>query len=190
MSISSERVKAWRLNTKNRMIDAMGGKCQCCGYNRCTNALAFHHIDPTIKELSFGSVRANPKSWKKITDELKKSILVCHNCHSEIHAGIRELPEVYSKFDEKYLNYKSLSKIDICPVCNGEKLIKDKTCGNKCAAKLRGKVNWDNIDLLELLKVKTVGELEKELGVSNTAIYKRKKKLLKETLHSSSGLGH
>lgn len=24
-----------------------GGKCQCCGYDKCIQALEFHHIDPT-----------------------------------------------------------------------------------------------------------------------------------------------
>jgi len=28
-----------------------GGKCVKCGYNRCSDALVFHHIDPFKKEL-------------------------------------------------------------------------------------------------------------------------------------------
>ena len=92
MSSSSEAVKRWRLNTKDRMVQAMGGKCQCCGYNKTNKALAFHHIDPDKKDMGFGDTRANPKSWQKIIIELKKCILVCHNCHSEIHDGIENYP--------------------------------------------------------------------------------------------------
>ena len=50
MSYSSEKVKQWRKNTKNRMVAAMGGCCQVCGYNKSTNALEFHHIDPKEKD--------------------------------------------------------------------------------------------------------------------------------------------
>jgi 5-methylcytosine-specific restriction endonuclease McrA len=54
MSYSSEKVKKWRKNTKDRMVAAMGGCCQICGYSKSTNALEFHHIDPTVKEKGFG----------------------------------------------------------------------------------------------------------------------------------------
>lgn len=85
---------------------AMGGKCQCCGYSRCNSSLDFHHIDPTQKELSFGKVSANPRAWAVIVKELRKCILVCRNCHGEIHAGVRQLPETYAKFDETYAVYR------------------------------------------------------------------------------------
>jgi len=106
MSRSSEAVKRWRANTKDRMVKSMGGKCQCCGYNICNNSLAFHHIDPTKKDLVFANTRANPQSWGTIVEELKKCILVCLNCHSEIHAGIRNVPDKYFEFDESYSEYK------------------------------------------------------------------------------------
>lgn len=182
MSISSERVKKWRENCKTRMVEAMGGACQCCGYNTCQEALAFHHIDPSQKELKFGSIRANPVNWNKIVEELKKSILVCHNCHSEIHAGVREVPENRAVFNENYSDYRNMNKYDSCPVCGSEKPIKQKFCSPKCAQTNRYKTNWDGIDLLDLLEKHPIGELEKMLGVSNTAIYKRRNKLLKENL--------
>jgi len=80
----------------------MGGSCQCCGYNSCTAALAFHHLDPKVKELGISYTRANPTSWERIINELRKCVLVCHNCHSEIHEGIRLLPKTYAKFNEEY----------------------------------------------------------------------------------------
>jgi hypothetical protein len=108
MTISSDRVKAWRHRSKERMVESMGGKCQCCGYNTCKEALAFHHIDPSQKELAFGSLRANPKTWNKVVEELKKCILVCHNCHSEIHAGLRKLPETFTEFNESFTDYNKI----------------------------------------------------------------------------------
>lgn len=181
MSVSSERVKKWRETTKQRMVDSMGGKCQCCGYNTCSKALAFHHIDPTQKDIGFGDTRANPKSWLKLIEELRKCILVCHNCHSEIHAGVRDLPEKYSSFDEGFADYRDAIEYDSCPVCNSQKPVKQKYCSHKCAQTNRRKVDWDSIDLLKLLKEKSISELEKELKVSNAAIYKRRDKLLKNS---------
>lgn len=162
------------------MVEAMGGKCQCCGYNVCNDALAFHHIDPSRKELKFGAIRANPINWGKIVEELRKSILVCHNCHSEIHAGIRNIPDNRVLFDEKYADYRSLYKYDQCPVCDSKKSIRQKFCSVKCSGKNKQKVNWSEIDLLDLLKKHSISELEKILNVSDTAIYKRRNKILKQ----------
>lgn len=180
MSISSTRVKQWRENTKNKMVKAMGGKCQCCGYDRCNKALAFHHLDPNEKDLGFGSIRANPKSWEKIVKELKKCILVCHNCHSEIHAGVRELPEQYETFNNEYTDISKVLEYDSCPVCNSQKSIKQKFCSPKCATTNRRKVDWDSVDLLKLLQKHSISELEDMLQISNAAIYKRRDKLLKQ----------
>lgn len=70
------------------MIDAMGGKCQICDYNKCQEAMDFHHINPLEKEFSFNRARANPKAIKKIIEELKKCVLLCSRCHREVHAGV------------------------------------------------------------------------------------------------------
>jgi hypothetical protein len=181
MSISSNRVKEWRHRSKERMVESMGGKCQCCGYNACKEALAFHHIDPAHKELAFGSLRANPKTWEKVVEELKKCILVCHNCHSEIHAGVREVPKLFSKFDESFANYKQLkTEYDDCPACGTSKPKSNKFCSPKCASTNRRKVDWDSINVIELLNKHGITELEKMLGVSNAAIYKQRNKLLKD----------
>lgn len=74
-------------------IKYKGGKCTICGYNRCNNALDFHHIDP--EEKSFGIGRCGcSKSWQSIKVELDKCILVCSNCHREIHSGIIDVTNV------------------------------------------------------------------------------------------------
>ena len=83
--MSSEKVKKWRHETKKRIIESMGGKCQICGYNKCDSALDLHHINPEEKEISLASIRANPKSWSLIVAELRKCVLICANCHREEH---------------------------------------------------------------------------------------------------------
>ena len=73
---------------KQRAVDYMGGKCQCCGYNKHVGVLDFHHLDPTTKEFSI-SGRGMTRSWEKIQAELNKCVLVCANCHREIELGVR-----------------------------------------------------------------------------------------------------
>lgn len=106
MSYSSERVKEWRKNTKDRMIASMGGCCQICGYNKSNRALEFHHLDPSIKDLGFGGARASNTAWPKLVEELRKCIMVCSNCHKELHDGITTLPETFNRFNEDYAEYK------------------------------------------------------------------------------------
>lgn len=110
MSRQSAGVKVWRKATKERMVTAMGGQCQCCGYNRCHSALEMHHIDPKEKDFSFGKVTANPKAWPAIVAELLKCVLLCSNCHREIHAGVRQVPEIRATFDTSYVEYRSEPK--------------------------------------------------------------------------------
>jgi len=74
--------------TRARAVASLGGKCSRCGYNRCLPALGFHHIDPKQKDPGFQHLRG--WSWKKVEAELKKCILVCSNCHAEIHEELKE----------------------------------------------------------------------------------------------------
>lgn len=85
-----------RKRLKEMSIKYKGGKCINCGYNRCNAALDFHHIDATQK--NFGvSLDGLTRSWEKIKEELDKCILVCANCHREIHSGILQPSEVIQR---------------------------------------------------------------------------------------------
>jgi hypothetical protein len=177
MISSNERVKRWRNQTKSRIVKAMGEKCVCCGYKDCDAALSLHHLDPSKKEFSFSKIRANPKSWQKIVAELRKCILVCCRCHQEIHAGFRVLPDNLIKFDEDFVIYKQPQIMDDCPICGNKKMPYNKTCSYQCAGKITQKVDWNKIDLTEMLKTKKISLIADELGVSWNAVKKRVKKL-------------
>ena len=71
---------------KLKAIEYKGGKCTICNYNTHPSAMDFHHLDPSKKEQSPSSMRL--VSWETQKKELDKCILVCRNCHSEIHAGL------------------------------------------------------------------------------------------------------
>jgi hypothetical protein len=68
-----------------KIKQARGNKCQRCGYSRCSAALEFHHLDPAKKEFTISN--ANFK-LKDALRETKKCILLCSNCHRELHAQL------------------------------------------------------------------------------------------------------
>lgn len=76
-----------RRTIKLKAIDLLGGKCQACGYKKTPWALQFHHKDPNGKDFGI-SQRGHSRAWEKVKLELEKCVLVCANCHHEIHAGI------------------------------------------------------------------------------------------------------
>lgn len=79
-----------RINLKAMAVGHMGGRCQLCGYDRCFQALTFHHVD----EKSFGiAFKGYTRSWERVKAELENCLLVCANCHAELHAqGINAAP--------------------------------------------------------------------------------------------------
>lgn len=80
-------VQKRRAKVKQMSLNYKGNKCSKCGYDTCTAALEFHHIDPKNKEFSI-SAKGYTRSWDKVKEELDKCELVCANCHRELHANI------------------------------------------------------------------------------------------------------
>lgn len=74
-------VHSKRIEIKIKMIEYKGGKCSVCGYDKCVASLEFHHLRD--KKFSFGG--NHTLRWEKIKEELDKCVLVCSNCHAEIH---------------------------------------------------------------------------------------------------------
>lgn len=79
---NQETIKRFR-RYKKEAVDYKGGKCQKCGYNKCLGSMDFHHLDATQKDPNWHKMRNWP--LEKIKVELDKCILVCGNCHGEIH---------------------------------------------------------------------------------------------------------
>ena len=132
--------------------------------------------DPNEKEFGFGDIMAHPKAFNSMLNELNKCVLVCSNCHKEIHVGIRECPPLVP-FNLGLINQTEDDVYDTCPVCGKKKKTHHKTCSHECAARMRIKVNWDEVNLVNELKTKSASELADELGVTPTAVYKRMKKV-------------
>jgi hypothetical protein len=79
------RVAEVRKLRKKELIDYKGGKCKICNYNKCQKALEFHHINPENKK--FAIANTGITRIEILKEEADKCILVCSNCHVEIHDG-------------------------------------------------------------------------------------------------------
>ena len=75
-----------RFKIKEDAIQYKGGCCFICKYNRCKRSLTFHHVNE--KEKSFSISGGHCYSKEKIQKELDKCVLLCHNCHMEVHDGM------------------------------------------------------------------------------------------------------
>lgn len=78
----SESVVEWRRRQKIKLIEYKGGCCEKCGYNKSISALQFHHLNPDEKDFQIGG---SSYSFEKLKIEVDKCIMVCSNCHIEIH---------------------------------------------------------------------------------------------------------
>lgn len=96
-----------RLSTKKasdlrrRLKSLLGNKCFFCGYSICLRALEFHHIKKTEKSFNI-SESVLKYSWRRLLEELLKTVLVCSNHHCEIEDEIRfvrkkDIPREYYK---------------------------------------------------------------------------------------------
>lgn len=73
------------ITRKQKLVSMLGGKCLNCGYSKSLRALDFHHLDPSKKEIRLDSRKLAGSSWKRILKEVEKCVLLCANCHREVH---------------------------------------------------------------------------------------------------------
>ena len=86
-----EAQKKRRRDFKRQLIELSGSKCQVCGYDKCLPALDFHHIDKTKKSFSISNSYRLRGNKTVILEEIKKCVLLCSNCHHEVHEGMVSL---------------------------------------------------------------------------------------------------
>lgn len=68
---------------KIELINYLGGKCSICGYDKNLAALAFHH--ESKKEISLDMRHISGTSMNRLYKEIEGCIVLCHNCHMELH---------------------------------------------------------------------------------------------------------
>ena len=82
------------LKKKLTLIELMGGKCERCGYDKNISGLDFHHQDGYKKNFEIKIQYLNWRSDDEILEEAMKCILLCANCHRELHNPNLEMNHV------------------------------------------------------------------------------------------------
>lgn len=189
-----QQQKKMRSYRKMVLVDIMGSKCEICGYNKCPDSFDFHHILPTDKKMNLAKGSICNSSIIKVIEELKKVVMLCANCHREVHYGIhsdlvlewiKNLPSrkeyVLSKTKEdinllfKFKFAKYFKKICLC--CNKEFTTKEKDqkyCSTNCFNILNRKVTNRPLkkELEGLLENMTLIDIGRKYGVSDNSVRK------------------
>lgn len=170
----SYAVQKRRDTLKEMAVSYKGGKCEKCGYAKVLAALEFHHIMPDHKDFGIskgGYIRA----WSKIKEELDKCILVCANCHRELHNN----KTVPVKINVDWPAVTGSVKVQVlhgepnkCKVCFKE-INKYSTFCRKCFPR-KAKIVWPETETLKSMVDKLgYSEAGRCLGVSDNAVRKR-----------------
>ena len=136
-SNSYDNQKARGLKRKYEAVLKRGGKCEICGYDKNIAALEFHHKDPSTKEFQIDVRHFSNTKLETLEKELDKCILLCSNCHREIHnpdLTMSSISKIVSKVEKESFSNPSGS---ICPIC-GKRFPKSKGkiyCSKECREK-------------------------------------------------------
>jgi len=163
-------VVKYRQLKKIKLVELYGGCCRACSYTKTTSNLHFHHVNPLTKKFSIS--HGYTRSWEDLIIEANKCILLCSNCHTEIHEGLLDInsyPIVTADIPPK--------KITVRSVCNcGNYKHKTSIRCSICAKKLQEKISWPPYEeLLEMTKETSVLATGRKLGVTDNAVRKRLK---------------
>ena len=88
---SYEAQKRRGLARKLNLTKTAGGRCTICGYHKNLAALVFHHTDSMGKDFKLDMRSLSNRKLEPVLKEIDKCILVCANCHAELHNHHLEL---------------------------------------------------------------------------------------------------
>jgi hypothetical protein len=106
---------------KLKLVILSGGQCKLCGYNKCLHALSFHHLNPKTKNFNINTVTCRAKNWDLLLKELQKCIVLCLNCHMELHHKPEDKIAYQTKCRRRYKQKFITMFNNKCSVCNYNK---------------------------------------------------------------------
>jgi hypothetical protein len=174
-----DAVNRKRKQLKKDLVEYKGGKCEICGYDKCVAAMDFHHKNPEEKDFGL-SQNGHTKGWESLKNEADKCLLLCANCHRELHDNLNRYKD---KRDIKKYSYqtneksspsriKSCKQLRKCKTCNVE-THNQQYCSYKCAKIAKRKVERpDKETLSSLLEHNNWTKIGKMYGVSDNAVRK------------------
>lgn len=176
--MSYQHVQRWRVKARKWITRYAGDTCQCCNYDTYIGNLSFHHLDPTQKDITISRLVNKCHSWHKIIAEADKCVLLCHNCHGEVHAGRRICPPI--NLDERKLilsqieSERPIPKSCVFHYCScGERIPQTKKfCSRRCFNDTQQKITWPT-NLPDIVAASSKLAVARSLGVSDKAVAKR-----------------
>lgn len=147
---NSRLVLGWA--KKLKAIGLLGGKCSICEEARSW-LLEFHH-NTNAKEYEISFLKH--LSWERLEKELCKCVLICRNCHGDIH------------FKEKYLELEDeikTKKDQIKPNCANKidhSLVLDLNLQGFTQAKIAKTLNCGISTVCDILKSNGIHTFEKK----------------------------
>ena len=179
---SSKATSDFRRRRKLNLVAVCGNACNLCGYDKIPDALEFHHIDPNTKEYGIAS-DGNCRDIERDLAEVKKTILVCSNCHREIHKGLYETSELENKkiFNEaiaqsliEQRNAVFTKTLYYCSKCGAEiTRYSDSGLCAKCFKETTRKCERpERIELKELIRNLPFTQIGEKYGVTDNAVRK------------------
>lgn len=161
---------------KQRLLEVFGYKCSICGYDRCIQSLSFHHVNTEDKLFTISSWKV--RNWTKIANEAKKCILICSNCHAEIHSNIIKCPELDKQIIEKIENlklkkYENLAaKKSKCLYCDNLKTSRTDFCSTECFIKYKSNKIFTKSEFINEFNEQGIKFMMKKYQCSDVTIYK------------------
>lgn len=175
MTTGYDRIRDWRQNTKQKLVEGFSGKCGHCDLLDHHCVYDFHHLDPTHKDFT---LTKQIRSWAALVQEAHKCVMLCAPCHRKVHAGVINLRDNIHRFDEALIQSATITSTEPCPVCDGPKPNGQITCSKKCASNRQHKVDWSRFDIIEMYEsLGSFVRVAEIVGVSDVSVKKRLRKL-------------
>ena len=150
----------------------LGDKCAKCGYCNCEAALEVHHLIPELKKYTFGDLLESIP-WNEIDQEIQNCVLLCANCHREIHNQSFEIESSYdeNKSKEIFLLEENFGFF-LCEKCGSRVSFGSNKCV-KCACEERRVVERPSREELKIaIRNMPFTQIAKKYNVSDNAIRK------------------
>jgi len=175
-----ERIKDHRKLTKERVFYVMGERCALCGLSDpCMDIYDFHHINPQEKDFTISQGLYN-NAWTTLVKELKKSTLLCANCHRKLHSDFEKYSKnlkssfIQERADEitKPIEDLKTHKVYYCKNCG--KIISSGVERCPECEKINRRVvdRSDRLQLKELIRTESFVQIGLAFGVTDNAIRK------------------
>ena len=140
------------LKRKLELIEYKGGKCEICGYDKNIAAFEFHHKNPHEKSFQLDSRHLSNTSIQNLINEAEKCMLLCSNCHREMHnvkydkGNLANLLLEYDSSNSVKL-FKEDKKKSKCKYCGKEfPSVKGKIyCSSECRYNDKNYPSYDEI---------------------------------------------